>query len=159
MPTAPPVVTTPPHAGAVPRPVGLVRRVARSTGSLLAWVLLLAFMAWWTLAVLFRGPAPHALVAGLYAAIVLGLLVAARRWGRRLVVLALVLGATLLWWGTIRPSNDREWMADVVRLPSFEIDGDRLVVHGLRNFDYRSETDFTPRWEFYLVQDPRIPSS
>ena len=20
-------------------------------------------------------------------------------------------------------------------------------------------TDFTPRWEFYLVQDPRIPSS
>ena len=48
---------------------------------------------------------------------------------------------------TIRPSNDRSWLADVARPPHGELSGDRLTIHDLRNFDYRSETDFTERWE------------
>ena len=41
------------------------------------------------------------------------------------------------------------WGALAIRysdLPSVTIDGERLTIHNIRNFDYRSETDFTPRW-------------
>jgi hypothetical protein len=35
----------------------------------------------------------------------------------------------------------------VARLAWAEIDGDRVVVHDVRNADYRSETDYTVHWE------------
>ena len=50
------------------------------------------------------------------------------------------------WWSAIRPSNDRTWQPDVAVLPYAEIDGDLVTVHNIRNFDYRSETDFTPAY-------------
>jgi hypothetical protein len=52
----------------------------------------------------------------------------------------------LVWWLSIEPRNDRDWLPDVRELPTTEIDGDRLVVTNVRDFRYRSETDFTPRW-------------
>jgi hypothetical protein len=33
-----------------------------------------------------------------------------------------------------------------------EINGDRVVIHNFRNFDYFSKTDFLPRWETKTVQ-------
>jgi hypothetical protein len=51
------------------------------------------------------------------------------------------------WYFSLKPSNDREWAADVAQIPSAELRGDQLTVHNVRNFDYRSEIDFTPRWE------------
>ena len=36
---------------------------------------------------------------------------------------------------------------DVARTTHIDIVGDRMTVQNLRNFDYRSETDFTERWE------------
>jgi hypothetical protein len=48
--------------------------------------------------------------------------------------------------GTIRPSNDRAWQPDV-SAPYAQLHGDELTIHNVRNFDYRSETDFTERWE------------
>jgi hypothetical protein len=53
----------------------------------------------------------------------------------------------LIWWSRLAPSNDRDWQPDVARLPSVEIRGEVLAVRNIRNFDYRSETDFTPRYE------------
>src|SRR5262249_40116209 len=32
-------------------------------------------------------------------------------------------------------------------VPFAEIDGDSVVIHNFRNFDYRSETDYDQRWE------------
>jgi len=58
---------------------------------------------------------------------------------------------------TIRPSNDRTWLADVARTPHGELSGDRLTIHDLRNFDYRSETDFaqqigaTAPWDYRIL--------
>lgn len=52
----------------------------------------------------------------------------------------------LAWWQTIVPSNDRQWLPEVARLARAEFDGDLVTVHDIRNFDYRSETDFTPRY-------------
>jgi hypothetical protein len=48
------------------------------------------------------------------------------------------------------PRNDRAWLADVARTPYATFDaGDENIVtiHNVRNFEYRSETDFTERWE------------
>jgi hypothetical protein len=46
----------------------------------------------------------------------------------------------------IPASNDRNWQPDVAVLPYATIDGDRVTVHNIRNFDYRSATDFTPAY-------------
>jgi len=55
--------------------------------------------------------------------------------------------AVLFWWLSIEPSNEREWLPDVARLPAAEIDGDRVVIRNVRNFVYRSEFDYDERWE------------
>lgn len=61
------------------------------------------------------------------------------------VVVVVVL--ILVWWFWIEPRNDRLWQPDVAELPTAEISGARLTIHHVRNFEYQSETDFTPRWE------------
>jgi hypothetical protein len=51
-----------------------------------------------------------------------------------------------LWWSTIEPSNDREWQPDVAVLPTATVDGDRVTMRNIRNLEYRTEFDFTPRY-------------
>jgi hypothetical protein len=53
----------------------------------------------------------------------------------------------LAWWSTLEPSNTRQWMPDVAETAWSETAGDRLTVHNVRNCEYRTETDYTPRWE------------
>ena len=53
----------------------------------------------------------------------------------------------LVWWLNISASQDRTWLAEVERPARVEIDGDRLTIENVRNFDYRSEEDYAPRWE------------
>lgn len=53
----------------------------------------------------------------------------------------------LLWWATILPSNDRNWQPDVAHVAAASIDGDVLTVRNVRNFNWRSDTDFDERWE------------
>src|SRR2546426_5344960 len=51
------------------------------------------------------------------------------------------------WWHARRPSNIRDWQPDVARLATAEVDGDQVTVRNVRNFRYRSRTDFDERWE------------
>jgi Domain of unknown function (DUF4105) len=53
----------------------------------------------------------------------------------------------LLWWLSIAPSNQRDWQTDVAVLPFATRDGDLVTLHDVRNFDYRSEQDFTARYD------------
>ena len=46
-------------------------------------------------------------------------------------------------WSALRPSNNRDWQPEVAVLPYATIEGDRVTVHNIRNFDYRTETEFT----------------
>ena len=72
----------------------------------------------------------------------------APRWRRRaLGLFALALVAPAVVWMRLEPSNDRDWQPEVAVLPYATIEGDRVTVHRVRNFDYRSETDFTPAYE------------
>ena len=55
--------------------------------------------------------------------------------------------ALLLWWRSLSPSNDRLWADDVARVTHGTVDGDDVVLHNVRNFEWRSAADYTPRWE------------
>lgn len=60
--------------------------------------------------------------------------------------LALAAAIGTLWWSSIQPSNDRLWAPDVARGVTADINGADVLLHNVRDFDWRSETDFTPRW-------------
>lgn len=47
----------------------------------------------------------------------------------------------------IPASNDRDWQPEVSVTPHATVRGDLVTIRGVRNFDYRSASDFTPRWE------------
>jgi hypothetical protein len=51
------------------------------------------------------------------------------------------------WWLAIPPSHSRNWRPEVAVMPRATIDGDRVRLTGVRNFDYRSRNDFTVRYE------------
>lgn len=69
------------------------------------------------------------------------------RWRWRAFAGYLVLFALLLWrWEAIEPSNDRDWRPEGARIPHATIAGDLVTVHDVRNFDYRTESDFTPAY-------------
>src|SRR5262249_23535739 len=52
----------------------------------------------------------------------------------------------LVVWSSAMPSNDRDWQPEVAVLSNATINGDRVTVHNIRNFDYRTETEFTPAY-------------
>ena len=64
-----------------------------------------------------------------------------------LVVFLFVFAALAVWWLSVAPSNDRDWLPDVAVTPWSTRSGDLVTIHGVRNFQYRTETDFVPRWE------------
>lgn len=106
--------------------------------------------AWGALLLGLRLPGPTWLaqgVAGTYLVAVLFVLVRVRPLRRKVLALAVLLVSVLAWWASMRPSNDRDWSPEVARPATAELRGDTLVLHDVRNFDYRSETDFTERWE------------
>jgi hypothetical protein len=62
----------------------------------------------------------------------------------------------LAWWLTIRPSNAGNWQPDVAQLAWAEVNGDEVTLHNVRNCDYRTETDYTARWETRTVRISQI---
>jgi hypothetical protein len=62
----------------------------------------------------------------------------------------------LAWWLTLKPSNDRNWQPDVGEAAWAEINGDTVTLHNVRNCDYRTETDYTTRWETRTVRLSQI---
>jgi hypothetical protein len=68
---------------------------------------------------------------------------------------AAVFAAVVAWWIAIPASHDRDWRAEVAVMPRAVIDGDRVRITGVRNFEYRSRNDFTVRHEVreFLLSD------
>ena len=60
---------------------------------------------------------------------------------------AVAFAALLIWWLQIAPSNNRLWADDVAQTTTGVVDGDRVTLHNVRNFDWRTKTDYTQRWE------------
>jgi hypothetical protein len=60
---------------------------------------------------------------------------------------AAAFAALLMWWRSLAPSNDRDWADDVARVTHATIEGNRATLHYVRNFEWRTATDYTQRWE------------
>jgi hypothetical protein len=68
------------------------------------------------------------------------------RWQARLAV-ALAFGGILFWWLRLQPQQDRDWKPEVAQLAYAAVDGNRVTIHNVRDFDYRSVNEFTAKWE------------
>lgn len=86
-------------------------------------------------------------LAIVFALAVVTVFVFVRPWRRALLGFALLFLIVLGWWFTLQPTNNRDWAPDVAELPGITIEGDIVTIRNVRNFEYRSETDFTPRYD------------
>jgi Domain of unknown function (DUF4105) len=126
--------------------------LSRSFGWLTATIWFLcraALVAWATLAIYYSNLPSAGLrlgLAGAFAAFAVWALWLSRQRRMSVIVIALFLGVAA-WWITIRPSHDRPWRPEVAVMPRAFIDGDRVRLTGVRNFDYRTRDDFTVRYE------------
>lgn len=91
-------------------------------------------------------PLPSALALAFAGGTALAFLFLPRR-RRTLIAFAVLFALLVVAWRQIPASNNRDWQPDVAVAPWATVDGDRVTIHGVRNFDYRTETDFVPRWE------------
>jgi len=53
----------------------------------------------------------------------------------------------VVWFACTGPAQERPWRPEVAVLPRATVDGDRVRVTGVRNFDFRTRDDFTARYE------------
>jgi hypothetical protein len=114
---------------------------------LLLGLVCLLLGGWGAAALWFDGPASRPLAAVLAVALLLAVLVLPQRSTRGLVLGGMLFAGVLVWWSSIAPSNDRDWLPDVARPATVVFEGSRVTIHDVRDFEYRSETDYTPRWE------------
>ena len=120
---------------------------------ILVTFLVVVINLWATAALYFDLPltALRTATAFIYLVFVIGLLIFFKaRWrGIALSVAAFVV--VLVGWLSLKPSNNRNWQSDVAETAWAEINGNQVVIHNLRNCDYRSEFDYTPHWETRTV--------
>jgi Domain of unknown function (DUF4105) len=125
---------------------------AKVIGIVVLGLLMLMIAGWGVLALLYFDHANLTLrnaLAIVYAAASLTALVGLlfKRWRKRAVGGFFTLFAVLLiCWFSTEPSNNRNWQRDVAVLPYADIEGDQVTLHNIRNFAYRSETDYTPEY-------------
>src|SRR5262245_49391809 len=123
---------------------------------LLRWLLacirtlsLILLLAWGTLAIYYSN------LPWVWARLVLALFfltfgvwaLCFSRTPRKIVVFAALFLGVVVWFSSIKPSHDRPWRPEVAVMPRVFIDGDRVRITGVRNFEYRSRDDFTVRYE------------
>ncbi len=111
------------------------------------FIILLTVLA--TLAIYYSNLPNHTLRAIAAGAFALGTLAAFIIFPRRLRTVLFFLAAfvvVLTWWFLIPASNDRDWEPDVAVVAQAAVTNNLVTVRNIRNFDYKSEKDFTVRY-------------
>ena len=132
----------------------MMKRAAGIALRILVAILVVApLTAWSALALWFRLPAPEALRAPRRLC---SPFLASRRSSRcscaaaaasiALAVFAVAFAGLLAWWSTIKPPLDGDWAPDVARQTTGSIEGDILTLSDVRDFDWRTDSDFTETW-------------
>lgn len=134
----------------------IISRAVSTAGSMLATSLLALFMVigggWGVGALAYELPGPPVLRVAVALLWALAALVCMWLWFMRgshlaLAVFLVMLIGLLAWWSTLQPSHERDWADDVARMAQAQVQGERLIIDGVRNFEWRSETDYDIRWE------------
>jgi hypothetical protein len=71
----------------------------------------------------------------------------ARRLRPMIGALGVAVAITSWGWTRITPSQDGDWPPEVMRLARASIDGDRVTIRNIRNFDWQGTDRFIERWE------------
>jgi hypothetical protein len=124
-------------------------RIVRTAAAAVIGIAVFILAVWETMAIYYAAPASEslrALFAGVFAmgSAAAFLLLPNRR--RTLLCFLALFVIFAFWWSSIKPSNDRDWQADVAVLPYASIQGNLVTIHNIRNFNYRTETDFDPNY-------------
>jgi Domain of unknown function (DUF4105) len=129
-----------------------IARVLRTTGKLFA-TLVIGFPAvWGAFALWYQVPGGQALkVLGVVLWTIFGIsmltLVLQGRVMLGVLGFAAAFAILLFWWHGVLPSNNRVWADDVAQIATGTIDGSSVTLRNVRNFDWRSNSDYTQRWE------------
>lgn len=107
---------------------------------------------WSGLAFFYRLPLPEvgriavAALFGIFGLATLFALFTRRRWAAT-GIFAVVFAGVLVWWASITPPRDAAFVPEDARQVTGRIEGNQLTLTNMRNFAWRSRTDFTESWE------------
>ncbi|WP_426751494.1 DUF4105 domain-containing protein [Myxococcus sp. Y35] len=106
---------------------------------------------WAALALSLTGAGPEGphLLRGLGAVLLSAAAVAAwRRHSKRAATAVMVVGCAVIWgWTqTVRPVKQADWAPDLARSARADVDGTRVTLHDVRDFRYRSTSDWDAAW-------------
>ena len=117
--------------------------------SLVTWAMLAVGVLWANGALYFDFPLAslRPWLAVLFPLLAIGLVVMVRpRWRAKMAIAGSVT-LILIWWSSQQPRQQRDWKTEVAKTSHAEIEGEIVTIHNVRNFEYRTEKDFTPRYE------------
>lgn len=133
-----------------------MKRALRCAGWVLAWLVALGCAAWSFGALHYDFPVLKAATAWGFALAVLAAIIFVRGAWRKLGATFAGFALVLAWWLTLKPSNTRPWQPGVAQTAWAEVKGDEVTLHNVRNCEYRTVTDYTPRWETRAVRLSQI---
>lgn len=130
----------------------MIAPLARAAGRVALATPVAAIGAWGAAALHFHPPLPAAgdFPALVFVAVALAAataVVLARRTRPALALFCLCFLAIAAWWGGIAPAGSRAWAPELARVPHADVVGDTVTVDNVRDFDWRSESDYTAAWE------------
>ena len=137
----------------------MARRALSSILTVVLSVIVLVSVTWGALALWLDGPSSRVLAGTMAAGLVLvsiALAALIRPFLRGLVAALVPVVAVALWWASIAPSNTRDWTPDVARTARAAFHGSSVTIQNVRNFRYRSESDYDQRWETRTYNLDRI---
>jgi hypothetical protein len=140
-----PSVTIEPKRGDVM--LWILRLIARTT---LGLTVVLASV-WCALALWYRLPVPEGVRAAIALLfLLLGVATIFASVGRHRLAaplaFAIAVCSTAVWWSTIRPRDNADWAPDVARQVTGSVEGDRLTLTNVRDFEWHDAQNATERW-------------